>query len=165
MRLVDCEKLLLDGMCGKLARWLRFLGIDVEYFKELDDETLILKAKETGRIIVTRDQDLHFRAIKKGVKSILLTSTDHVENMSRLLRELNVKIELPPRETRCPLCNGKLREIDPTSVMHLLPSGDLARRYRKFWLCENCNKIYWIGSHWRNIKKILSQVERCLEEG
>ncbi|MDH5815933.1 MAG: Mut7-C RNAse domain-containing protein [Candidatus Nezhaarchaeota archaeon] len=162
---MNTEKLLLDGMCGKLARWLRFLGLDVEYLKEADDETLILRAEETGRVIVTRDQDLHLRAVKKGVKSILLTSTDHVDNMSKLLRELNVKIELPPKETRCPLCNSKLREVDPEPVMHLLPSRDIAQRYKKFWLCESCKKVYWIGSHWRNIKKVLSQVERCIEEG
>ncbi|TDA35771.1 hypothetical protein DSO06_01770 [Candidatus Nezhaarchaeota archaeon WYZ-LMO8] len=165
MNLMNAEKLLLNSMCGRLARWLRFLGFDVEYFKEVDDEALIFKAEETGRIIVTRDQDLHLRAVKRGVKSILLTSTNHVENMSKLLRELNIKIELPPRETRCPLCNNKLREVDPESVMHLLPSGDLARRYKKFWLCEKCGKTYWIGSHWRNIKKVLSQVEKCMEEG
>lgn len=160
------ERLLIDSMCGKLARWLRLLGFDVEYFKEVNDEDLILRAKESGRVIITRDQELHFKAIKKGVRSILLTSIDHVENMRKLLRELNVKIiELPPKETRCPLCNSKLKEVDPTSVMHLLPSEDLAHKHRRFWLCEKCNKVYWIGSHWRNIKEILSQVKRCMEEG
>lgn len=163
--MVMAEKLLLDSMCGKLARWLRFLGFDVEYVKEADDESLIAEAERSGRTIVTRDQELYDRSIRRGIKSILLKSTDHVENMCVLIRELGVKVSLPPKETRCPICNSVLKEVNPNSIIQLLPSEDLARRYKKFWLCERCNKAYWVGSHWRNIKKILSQVEKCIEEG
>jgi len=158
------EKLLLDSMCGKLARWLRLLGFDVDYSKEADDEVLLSEAERTGRVIVTRDQGLYNKAVRRGLRCLLLTSTDHVENMRKVLRELNARITFPPRETRCPLCNNPLREVDPGSVMALLPSEDLAKRYDKFWLCERCKKAYWIGSHWRNIKKTLREVEGCAEE-
>jgi uncharacterized protein with PIN domain len=159
------QRLLLDCMCGKLARWLRLLGFDTDYYKGVDDETLLLEAERTGRVIVTRDQGLYNKAVKRGLKCILLTSTDHVENMRKVLQELNAKIVIPPRETRCPLCNSPLREVDPTSVRALLPSEDLARRYDKFWLCERCEKAYWVGSHWRNIKKTLRELEGCAKEG
>ncbi|MHC1637515.1 MAG: DUF5615 family PIN-like protein [Candidatus Nezhaarchaeales archaeon] len=159
------QKLLLDSMCGKLARWLRFLGFDVVYLKEVDDESILSIAKSSNRIIITRDQELHNRAIKNGLKSILLTTTDHVNNMSKILRELNVQIVIPPPVTRCPLCNNLLKEVNPEEVAHLLPSKELMHRYEKFWLCNKCNKVYWIGSHWRNIKKILSEVEKCMKEG
>jgi uncharacterized protein with PIN domain len=158
------EKLLLDGMCGKLARWLRLLGFDAEYHKDADDEVLLSEAERTGRVIVTRDQGLYSKAVKKGLKCVLLTSTDHVESMRKVLRELNAKIVLPLRETRCPLCNNPLKEVSPDSVVSLLPLKDLAERYDKFWLCEKCKKAYWIGSHWRNIKKTLREVEGCAEE-
>ncbi len=158
------SRLLLDGMCGKLARWLRLLGLDVEYSKDADDEALLSEAERTGRVLVTRDQELHDKAVKRGLKCVLLTSTDHVENMRRVLRELNARIALPPKETRCPLCNSPLKEVDPSSVTALLPSEELAKRYDKFWLCERCRKAYWIGSHWRNIKRTLREVEGCVEE-
>jgi uncharacterized protein with PIN domain len=158
-------KLLLDGMCGKLARWLRLLGFDAEYSKDADDEALLSEAEKTGRVIITRDQDLYSRAVKRGLKCVLLTSTDHVENMKKVLQELNAKIVLPPRETRCPLCNSPLREVGPDVVTALLPSEDLTKRYDRFWLCDRCKKAYWIGSHWRNIKKTLREVEGCAEEG
>jgi len=159
-----CSKLLLDGMCGKLARWLRLLGFDAEYFKDADDEILLSEAEKTNRVIVTRDQGLYNKAVKRGLRCVLLTSTDHVENMRKVLRELNAKIVLPPKETRCPLCNSLLKEVEPDSVKALLPSEDLVKRYDKFWLCERCKKAYWIGSHWRNIKKTLGEVEGCAEE-
>jgi uncharacterized protein with PIN domain len=158
------ERLLLDGMCGRLARWLRLLGFDADYYKDANDEELLSEAERTGRVIVTRDQGLYSKAVKRGLKCVLLTSTDHVENMRKVLRELNAEIVIPPRETRCPLCNSLLKEVAPDSVMALLPSEDLARRYDKFWLCEGCKKAYWIGSHWRNIKKTLREVEGCTEE-
>ncbi len=158
------SRLLLDGMCGKLARWLRLLGLDAEYSKDADDEALLFEAERTGRVLVTRDRELYDKAVKRGLRCVLLTSTDHVENMRKVLRELNAKIALPPKETRCPLCNSPLREVDLNSVLTLLPSEGLAKRYDKFWLCERCRKAYWIGSHWRNIKKTLREVEGCAGE-
>ncbi|MCS7140347.1 MAG: Mut7-C RNAse domain-containing protein [Candidatus Nezhaarchaeota archaeon] len=159
------HKLLLDGMCGKLARWLRLLGLDVMYLKDVDDENMLSIAETSDRIVITRDQELHSKAIKRGVKSILLTSTEHIKNLGEVLRELKIKITIPPLLTRCPLCNNVLKEVDSVAVAALLPSMNLTSRYKRFWLCDRCNKAYWIGSHWKNIEKILSKVKRYIEEG
>ncbi|MDI9619761.1 MAG: Mut7-C RNAse domain-containing protein [Candidatus Nezhaarchaeota archaeon] len=158
------RKLILDSMCGRLARWLRFLGFDVLYLREADDDVLLSTASETGRVLVTRDEELYERAVKNGIESILLTSVDHVENMSQVLRGLEADVALPPEETRCPLCNSPLLEVGPAEALNFLPSREIARRYGKFWLCDKCGKAYWMGSHWRNIEKILSEVRRNIRE-
>ena len=38
-------KFIADGMLGKLTRWLRILGQDVEYTGAIDDKELVQKAK------------------------------------------------------------------------------------------------------------------------
>jgi len=159
------HRLILDSMCGKLARWLRFLGIDALYVKDAHDDEIVLIAQQDDRILVTRDHALHDKATKKGIKSILLDSTDHVKNMTKILKELGIEIVLPPKTTRCPICNALLKEVHPLEVLDLLPSKDLAHRYERFWFCEKCKKVYWIGSHWKNIKKILSKIEENIKKG
>jgi len=37
---------IVDGMLGKLARWLRIMGHDVTYSTKLDDPALLILAKE-----------------------------------------------------------------------------------------------------------------------
>ena len=44
-----------DSMLGKLATWLRVLGCDVEYEREIGDFELEQRARREGRIILTRD--------------------------------------------------------------------------------------------------------------
>ncbi len=47
-------------MVGKLARWLRVLGVDVSYDTSLDDHELLALARREKRILLTRDQPLAF---------------------------------------------------------------------------------------------------------
>ena len=54
-------KFLADAMLGKLTRWLRMLGQDVEYSTKLSDDELLASAKAEGRILLTRDFELYQR--------------------------------------------------------------------------------------------------------
>ncbi|HKM51591.1 MAG TPA: Mut7-C RNAse domain-containing protein, partial [Candidatus Bathyarchaeia archaeon] len=44
-------RFLLDGMLGKLTRWLRILGYDAEYSKNSSDNNLLSQAKDESRIL------------------------------------------------------------------------------------------------------------------
>ena len=43
-----------DAMLGRLSRKLRMLGYDTLYFQKIDDPTLLKRAIEEGRHILTR---------------------------------------------------------------------------------------------------------------
>ena len=43
---------LVDAMLGNMAKKLRVLGFDSEYFSNIDDSKLIEKAKNENRIII-----------------------------------------------------------------------------------------------------------------
>ncbi|MCD6106529.1 MAG: hypothetical protein J7J79_04145, partial [Thermoplasmata archaeon] len=45
------ERFVADSMLGTLAKWLRILGYDVLYFRQIRDEDLILTARKEGRIL------------------------------------------------------------------------------------------------------------------
>ncbi len=51
-------KFIADVMVGKLARWLRVLGLDVSYSNNYEDDEIIDIAESEDRVILTRDTGL-----------------------------------------------------------------------------------------------------------
>ena len=62
----------VDGMLGKLARWLRMLGVPALYRSSWDDEELLRVLAEPSSLLLTRDKDLARRAAKAGGSVLLL---------------------------------------------------------------------------------------------
>ena len=68
-----------DRMLGKLTTWLRIFGYDVLYIGDLkidENEDNYLLNNHKNRILLTKDRELHRRAVKDGRKSILIRSND-----------------------------------------------------------------------------------------
>jgi len=58
---------------------------------------------------------------------------------------------------RCTACNGILEPIDKESVSdRLLPNT--AQYYDEFRICPSCGKIYWKGSHYQRMKRLIDSV-------
>ena len=143
---------LLDGMLGSLARWLRIGGYDTEYRKDSDDDLLLEEAKNSKRILLTKDESLSARARKIGVHSIYLHGNSDELNLSQLVSELGLTFN--PNESRCPRCNYQLSFVDKDKVVNRVPERTF-RAFNEFWLCERCGGIYWRGSHWPKIIETL----------
>lgn len=130
-------------MLGTLARWLRMLGYDTAYAANEGDRELEAAATESGRILLTRDRSLAERAAG------IYLAPDLLEDQLRVLRE-RFALTLDLEAIRCSLCNGTLEALDPHALPPEVPEG--AREGAKnFWRCVACGKVYWDGSHWRNI--------------
>jgi len=136
-----------DEMLGDIAKWLRIMGYDVKYRRGRSDHSLIEIARG-GAILLTSDKDLHSRATRKGLVSVLVTGETIVDKLVTILGRFGLRPDLD--NTRCTVCGGTLRltENDKTG--------------RTTWSCESCGKVYWKGSHWRNIAKTIESVERGL---
>ena len=50
-----------------------------------------------------------------------------------------------------------LVEIDKKKIVSMLPEK-VIKKYNHFQFCTECKKIYWIGSHWENMKKTIEKV-------
>lgn len=51
-------RFLVDNMMGRLARWLRVVGVDAGYQHESNPDAIVAKASAEGRILLTRDRKL-----------------------------------------------------------------------------------------------------------
>jgi len=160
-------KFIVDGMLGKLMRWLRLSGHDTLYVDDLDargdeDRSLLEVARSQGRILLTSDSELYRRAKKRNVKCALLKGENVVEQLLDISKFLGKKIEIDFENSRCPACNGELMEVGQSEVEGLVPEK-VMRVHQKFWVCERCRKVYWEGSHWKNIRETAEKYERMVE--
>ncbi len=148
-----------DSMLGDVARWLRLLGFDCLYNSSLHDDQLLEIAWSQCRVLLTRDKDLHRRALAKGAVSILVNPPDITQALKQISEELQILLLFDERRSRCPRCNAPLKIVSREEVAGRVPEGILSR-YSKFWVCTNpeCGKVYWIGSHWRTIRRVLSNL-------
>jgi uncharacterized protein with PIN domain len=156
-------KFITDGMLGKLTRWLRMLGHDVEYAKDLDDKTLIGAAVAEQRVLLTRDVELHRRAAAQGVTVILVEGADEAERLAALANLFNLRLELDPEVSRCPKCNARLVPVGKDQIADRIPPSTKVY-YEDFWMCVECMNIYWKGSHWKKIVERLEEAKKMAAE-
>lgn len=149
----------VDSMLGDVARWLRLLGYDTLYSRTMRDWRLLATAEETGRILVTRDWGLYWRARKKGVRAVYVESDSTPERLAELAVKAGVKLEPDPSRSRCPECNGILEEVrDKERLKGRVPPRAL-EAYEVFYVCTTCGRVYWEGSHWRNIRRVAEEAK------
>jgi len=131
-------------MLARLGRWLRAAGYNTVIIDQpLSDREIAQRAREEQRIVITRDR--HFLEFQEISDLVIWLKANSVEECARELSErLPLNWTLAPF-SRCLVCNQKLIETDSVGLV-LVPKV-VRRRYTKFWLCEQCGKIYWRGSH------------------
>lgn len=154
-------KFLTDGMLGKLTRWLRMLGHDVEYTGSMNDKALTEKAKKESRILLTRDFELFQQAIGRGAEAFLIESPNQTANLAKLAKRFKFQLEIDVRVSRCPKCNTQIKPVSKASVIDKIPKTT-ASNYNEFWECPNCGQVYWRGAHWKRIDRILTEAKRAL---
>ncbi len=58
---------------------------------------------------------------------------------------------------RCLACNGLVRAVDKERVEDtLLPKTK--RYYHEFFRCEDCGKVYWKGSHYDRMVRLVERL-------
>lgn len=153
-------KFIVDSMLGDIARWLRMLGYDTLYYKDINDNLLISIAKRDGRILITRDKTLFIKAKRKGLGVVYLgKAQDIIARLITLCQHYSINLKVDPNRSRCPICNGILKHVEPWEVKGKV-DDNIKEKYSEFWLCTKCGKVYWKGTHWITIEKILLEVKR-----
>lgn len=147
-----------DVMLGKLARWLRILGYDVIYDPYAEDEKLVSCAVAEGRVLLTKDRHLVERWRKKLRQNgyLLLKSNDWREQLKETISHFELDIQ-NHRMTRCPDCNGSLKEVPKESVRYKVPFF-VFNFYNHFARCGQCGKVYWAGSHYERMNAALDEI-------
>lgn len=143
-----------DAHLGGLAHMLRMLGFDTLYDNGYDDDELAAIEAQQGRILLSRDRELLKR------RSITHGCYLHAQKPKEQLREIVERLALARSAkpfTLCLHCNMPLRPVGKASVLDRLPPR-VRENYQHFSTCDQCGRVYWEGSHWRNMQKLLNGV-------
>jgi len=145
----------VDSMLGRLARWLRILGFDTWYFREIDDRELLKLHAETGRVLLTRDT----RLIQcRGVGHHVLVRSDGWEDQLRqVVAALSLDVCPDRMLTRCLLCNLPLEKLAPQEAYGRIPDY-VAGSTSAFRGCRSCDKVYWAGTHRKRMEEVVSML-------
>lgn len=148
-------RFIADSMLGSLARWLRILGFDTLYFRDIRDNDLIRIARQQQRIIITRDTGL-LRS-RKVERIILVRSNDLKGQLKEFLNWVEVQGLNPCPFKICPICNGKVLPVEKSKVSNDVPEY-VFLRIKTFYQCSNCGKVYWEGSHMKGMERLINQL-------
>ena len=149
---------LVDSNAGKLARWLRMMGYDTLFFKDIEDGLLVDIAMKEGRIVVTRDTQIAKRrvATNGNLRVILSRDDDPRDQLRQVMKEL--KLDYRARQfTRCIECNHLLTPKSRDEVKDLVPPY-VFRTQIQYMQCPSCLRVYWQGTHWQRMRKALEEM-------
>ena len=147
-------RFILDTHLGRLAAYLRMLGFDSAYANHADDDTLARRAADEGRILLTRDRGLLRRgAVRLGC---LLRSDDPRRQLEEVARRYDLPAHARPF-ARCIRCNGLIDPVGREEVAARLQPKTL-RYYDTFGRCDSCGEVYWKGSHYAHMQRLVERV-------
>jgi len=146
-------RFVLDGHLGRLAAYLRMLGFDTWYQNHVDDAVLAEISKNEQRILLTRDQGLLKRsAVTHGY---WVRATAPREQLREIMTRFDLERSANPF-MRCLICNGLLQAATPDEVKNQVPEN-AARFYSEFWRCASCHKVFWQGSHYQHMTRLIEE--------
>ncbi|MEM2261913.1 MAG: Mut7-C RNAse domain-containing protein [Ignisphaera sp.] len=153
-------RFIADAMLGHVARWLRLLGYDTLYYKSINDWKLLKIAKEEDRILLTRDLGLFRRARRYGIRALFIEDPSIEKVLAFISVKYSISLEFNKDNTLCPECNTRLKYTTSITEISVKVNKDIALKYREFWICPSCSKIYWQGNHWRTISSVLEEARQ-----
>lgn len=147
----------LDAHLGRLARYLRLLGFDGWYERDVADPRLVEVGVGEGRILLTRDRAL----LKHG-------SVEHGyyvrETLPRLqclevIQRFDLLRNFRPF-TRCLRCNGMLRPVSKDEIIDRLEPRTRTH-FDEFIRCDGCGRVYWRGSHAERLARLVAELTQA----
>ena len=147
-------RFLLDCHLGRLTAHLRMLGFDCLYQNDFDDSVMAEIAPREGRILLTRDRRLLMRKVIRD--GYCLRSLDSFEQLTEVIRRYELRRAMQPFH-RCLRCNNPLKPVEKAAVLDRLEP--LTKQYfDEFHLCPACGQIYWKGSHYEQMQKLIEKI-------
>jgi uncharacterized protein with PIN domain/sulfur carrier protein ThiS len=144
-------RFVVDCNLGRLARYLRLLGLDCLYQNDFNDATVSRISQQQHRIVLTRDRRLLQRKII--THGFYVRAVNPREQVREVLQRLDLHGKVQPF-TRCTRCNGLLKATLKETVDHQL-EPKTRHYYDQFLQCEQCGQVYWQGSHHKRARQLI----------
>ncbi len=153
----DPPKFLVDSTAARLSRWLRFLGLDVSLDTSESTSRLLVRARREGRVLLTRRRGLENA---EAAQTVLLGS-DHLEDQLRqVVAMFGLEMEAL---SRCTVCNEELTIVPRVNADGRVPEF-IYRSNSEFAFCRKCDRYYWKGTHWQNVRNASLRLHHEPEE-
>jgi len=151
-------RFIADVNVGKLAKWLRIMGYDTLFFRDIEDGELVDIALAENRVLLTRDTHIMKRKVVTGgeVKAVLIKKDKLQKQLVQVMGETGIDGQL--RFSRCIECNQPLADRDKSDVAELVPPYVYATQHQ-YMQCVYCGKVYWRGTHWERMDRELESLE------
>lgn len=149
-------RFILDAHLGKLAKYLRMLGFDTLYRNDYGDEEIIEIAFRENRIILTRDKQLLGSA--RVIRGYFVRSTEKHAQLKEVVNKFDLYSQFLSF-TRCMTCNTRLVPVSSNEIKNKI-NADTARIFNQFFYCDSCDKVYWKGSHFERMEKLILSLIR-----
>jgi len=149
-------RFVIDVHLGRLAGYLRMLGFDCLYRNDYDDPTLAAISAAENRILLTCDRRLLMR--KQVHYGYFVRARKPNQQLHEVLSHFALYEQVQPFG-RCMHCNGRIRAVAKKDIeQHLL---EKTKKYHdEFFRCDSCHKIYWEGSHFDRMKRLIEDIRR-----
>lgn len=144
-------KFVCDAMLGKLARYLRILGLDADHTGGAGLPEHFNNDVGPPYFLTRRTKGIHYdRAI--------IIKSEKTPDQIREIREI-IRPYINPQDimNRCIECNVGLVDVKKIDVEQLVPEF-IFHRYRVFRMCPRCRKIYWEGSHAEGMAELVREI-------
>jgi len=136
-----------DTMLGKLAKYLRIIGLDTVYIKstkELDK----FKNQCEAPILFTRR-----KTQKLLYSNSFYIESDNISGQTRQIRDIiKPYVDKKAIMKRCIKCNALLRDVNKHDIETFVPEF-IFHKYDNFKICPLCMKVFWKGSHAENMEQ------------
>lgn len=146
-----------DAHLGGLARLLRMAGFDTLYDNHYEDAAMAAMANRENRVLLTRDRALLMHRV------VIHGCYVHAVKPKAQLRELYQRFDLVAHAkpfSLCMSCNSPLQAVDKQAVLDRLPPRVQAR-HERFLRCDECDRIFWEGTHWQDMRALLDTLTRA----
>jgi uncharacterized protein with PIN domain len=144
-------RFIADAHLGGLARMLRMSGFDTLYDNGFHDADIAAIAAREGRIVLTRDRELLKR--RNVSHGCYVHAVKPELQLREIVERLDLAGDLRPL-TLCLNCNVPLHPVAKALVADRLPLS-VALRHERFSTCDACGGVFWEGSHWERMCRLL----------
>lgn len=148
------HKYIADINLGDIVKYMRVLGFDLYYDSLLSTREIIEISKRENRVILTKSRKLlKFKDVTHGIFIRPGTTTEQIR---RIIDYLDIKDNIKPF-SRCLRCNTQLKSVLKENILDRIPpkTKEFCDEYVQ---CQSCDKIYWKGTHFINMKKVVRQI-------
>ena len=147
-------RFIADNNLGDIVKYLRVLGFDVCYDTSHSPREIIEISKKECRIILTKSKGLlKFKEVTHGLYIYPGTTEEQVK---RIVDFLDIKSRVKPF-SRCLYCNNLLKTITKEEIADRIPPKTKAH-CDEYTHCKYCDKIYWKGTHFMSMKKVINMI-------